>query len=127
MGFKKALDETIVKSTKKFEEQYLERLAYKQLDKFLKRESENYRKLSKKIRDNTINTIELLQTQPFRNSQEVDYWNKSFILDFLRGELKQIGLLEFLTRHPEYAEKAFYSRTNFINKRIQQYLKQQLN
>lgn len=101
MKFKEAFSQTIEPITN-FAEQLQMHVAYKHLDQYLKKESLNYQQLSEKIREDALKISETLGLRSYRNEHETAYMNRSYFLNSLRNELKEIGLLKFLRKHPEY-------------------------
>ena len=130
MRFKDAFNKTVIKPIENLERKLLMRDAYKRLDAYLERESLIYQQLSKERMKNSLRTSEILGLKPDREECEIEYGNKSFILGLRRGELRQIGLSEFLKKHPEYSEVLVPSCTDIINtfanyrNRIKQYLRE---
>jgi len=128
MKFRDALNQTIIEPMKKFEDQILERVAYKQLDACLEKDCRNYKEISEKIMQDTLKISEIFQVRPERYECETDYMNKSHLSGIYCRELREIGLLNFLKKHPEYRERLFPStNSNILKKKIHQYLQKELN
>ena len=64
---------------------------------------------------------------------EIDYMNKSYFMNSLRNELREIGFFNFLRKHPEYREILSTSKISISNlfaayrKKFQRDLQKELN